>query len=402
MVDNRLKAIPTPAQRFIRRAGLEWFVQGDNEEYFSDEIIAIHPNEKNEWLDAAQRCFDALFSTVRSATRSGEWENLGIPPNARELVAYSINNEMDDFLFGRFDFAGGFGEYPISMLEFNADTCSLVPETVLVQRHLWEEMKHPFGQGPFDPLFDALVDRFEYLLERHPEFEPNLLLSTMGYEEDWLNADILVDAAKKAGFKEVHQVDLSAVIFDPEEGVFVELGNDRYIHFDFWYKMVPWDFIAYEEPELMKILTDLVLDEKLLVLNPAWTMVLQSKASLVHLSKQFAHDPAILKAAYSADAFEDHRYARKPIFGRTGENVALFDGDKYRAVAENDGDYGSMPAIYQDLARFSIDTDGYRYQASVFYTDHPCSLCFRRQDDLIIGDDAEFVPHSLTEHPFDL
>ena len=56
-----------------------------------------------------------------------------------------------------------------------------------------------------------------------------------------------------------------------------------------------------------------------------------------------------------------------------------------------------MPVIYQELASFSTDTEGYRYQASVFYTDHPCSLCFRRQDDLIIDDDAEFIAHTISE-----
>lgn len=381
----------------MRKEGMEWFIKGENKDYFAEEIIAVSSKEQEAWTSTAQRCFNALTQTARNVIQDQQWANLGIPENARRLVEYSLANELDDFLLGRFDFAGGFSDFSIKMLEFNADTCSLIPETAHVQRHLWVNMKKGIGEGPFDPLLTALTDRFKRLLEQHPDREPNILLSSMGYEEDCINIDVLVEAARKAGFEEIYQVNLEAVIFDPEEGVFLEIGQDRFIHFDFWYKIVPWDFIANEEPDLMNLLTDLVIEGKLLVLNPAWTMLLQSKASLVMAHEQHLHENAILKAAFSAASFPEGKYAQKPIFGRTGENVSLFDGRRSQAIAQNDGDYGDMPAIYQELASFSTDTEGYRYQASVFYTDHPCALCFRRQDDLIIDDDAEFIAHTISD-----
>ena len=187
---------------------------------------------------------------------------------------------------------------------------------------------------------------------------------------------------------------LEAVIFDPENGVFIEIGPERFVQFGFWYKMIPWDFFAYEEPELMDILTDLVMEDKIKVLNPAWTMVMQSKGILPFLKQDAPQVDALLRASFSSTDFPDGRYARKPIFGRTGENVALFDGEA-RALAENEGDYGDMPRVYQDLASFEVDEEGYRYQASVFYTDQAAGIGIRRQDDLIIDDDAEYVGHTI-------
>lgn len=380
----------------MRREGMEWLSTGENEDYFAEQMLTVKESEVRAWAQTGQHCYDALRETAQRLAKEQRWRELGIPHNASKIIEYSVQHELDDFLVGRFDFAGGFGDYPLKMLEFNADTCSLMPETAHVQRHLWVEMKrrHKQGGGPFDRLLPGLTQRFQKLLSQHPDLEPNLVLTTLGYEEDLLNVNVVMEAARAAGFQEVHQVNLEDLIFDPEEGVFLELGPDRFVVFDFMYKMIPWDFFAYEEPELMGILTDLVTAGKLKVFNPAWTMLIQSKGSLPFLAQYHANEPAVLKAGFSASDFPDGRYARKPIFGRTGENVALYDGDA-RPMAENDGDYASLPPVYQELASFAIDSEGYRYQGSVFYTDHSCALGIRRQDDLIIDDDAEFIGHTV-------
>ena len=394
MVDNRLFPAPVPSPRFMRREGMEWLSTGENEDYFADEIVGLKEIERREWVDTAQACWEAVRKTTRRVIQEDRWRELGIPHNAQQLVRYSLEREWDDYLLGRFDFAGGFGDYPLKMLEFNADTCSLIPESAHVQRHLWVEMRRKQGKGPFDPLLVALTRRFQALLRQHPDREPNLLLSTLGYEEDWLNVEVLAEAAQKAGFQQVHKVALEAVIFDPENGLFIEIGPERFVHFGFWYKMIPWDFFAFEEPELMGILTDLVRDDKVKVFNPAWAMVAQSKGLLPFLQEDSPQVTALLKASFSATDFPDGRYASKPIFGRTGENVALYDGAA-RAVAENDGDYGDSPKVYQDLASFDVDSEGYRYQPSLFYTDEVAGIGIRRQDDLIIDDDAEFIAHTI-------
>ena len=78
-----------------------------------------------------------------------------------------------------------------------------------------------------------------------------------------------------------------------------------------------------------------------------------------------------------------------------GENVMVsLNG---RGVdAETKGDYGDQVNVYQQLADFGVDDEDYRYQLSVFMTPRASGLACRRQDGLILGDDAEFVSLGLS------
>ena len=53
--------------------------------------------------------------------------------------------------------------------------------------------------------------------------------------------------------------------------------------------------------------------------------------------------------------------------------------------------------LYQELALFNIDRENHQYQPSIFWTGDASALCFRRQDDPIIDDDAEFLGHIVEE-----
>ena len=53
------------------------------------------------------------------------------------------------------------------LLEFNADTCSLMPETAMIQEVFWEDEKEDLPGDPFNELLPSLVKRFEHILETH-------------------------------------------------------------------------------------------------------------------------------------------------------------------------------------------------------------------------------------------
>ena len=106
------------------------------------------------------------------------------------------------------------------------------------------------------------------------------------------------------------------------------------------------------------------------------------------------YNPYLIKTTLSANDFPENFYVSKPIFGRMGENIAYYDGDSDPDY-ETEGDYEDFDKVYQELAKFNIDRKEHRCQPSVFYTDEPCAIAIRRQDDLIIDDDAEFVGHTI-------
>lgn len=370
--------------------GLQFFVKGENEDYFAEDLLLWPTHSVEQMRKAAEESYRLLMDAALHVAANRRWREVGIPDNAIPLVEWSLRHERERHLMGRFDFSGGIERDSIKLLEYNADTFSLLPETAWVQEHIIRQT----GGGirpAFNQAEQRLVAQFKKILAANPNRFPSLLLSWMGYEEDLLNVEVIARAARQAGFKEVQLLLMEKVVFSPEEGIFVDLGREQYRQYDFWYKLAPWDFIAYDEPELMDILTELCLNDRAVVLNPAYTMLLQSKALLKVAFELNPGHPLLLKTTDRAADFPDKCYVEKPIFGRMGDNIKYFEGDARPAEA-NEGDYGHLPKIYQELAELESDPDGNFYQPSVYTVGaESAAICLRRQDSVIVDDDAEYV-----------
>lgn len=393
-MDNRLIYTEALYSNVIKREGLDWLQAGENEEYLSNVFVRISKKELAAFKEAATALTELGLKAAKHIVKNELWEDAGIPENAIDIIKYSMKYDRDIHLLNRFDFAGGIDGIPIKLLEFNADTCSLMPETTIVQEEHWIQEQYKLSEKPFNELVNSLAEHFEKILKLNPKKDKTLLISTLDHEEDLLNVDIILKAAEKAGFEDIQLMPLDKIIFSPEEGIFIELNEDHYQRYDFFYKFIPWEFIAYEEPELMDTLTSIVTNELGIILNPAYTMLLQSKAIAKFMYDLDPYNPYLLKTTLDAKDFPANFYVSKPVFGRMGENIAYYDGDSDPEY-ETEGDYEDFDKVYQELAKFNIDRKEHRYQPSVFYTHEPCAIAIRRQDDLIIDDDAEFVGHTI-------
>ena len=391
-VDKRLITIPPVSAKSLRKEDLDWFVNGDNHDYLSNDYVQVKLSELEALRNATKEMTALGIEAAQKIASHNAWAAAGIPDNAINLVKYSLQHELDNQLIGRLDFAGGIDGMPIKLLEFNADTCSLICETAYIQDiHARQESRKLSGR-PFNALVDGLAKKFRQLLHHHPDKEPTLLISTLGNEEDMLNVRAIEKAAYFAGFEVVAHEVVENVIFSPEEGIFIEDENGDYPQFDFWYKFMPWEMIAYEEEELMETLEEIITKQLCVVLNPAYTMLLQSKAIMKFMYDLEPNSPYLLKTTFNERDFPSKYYVSKPIFGRMGDNISFFQGGS-RPDYQTEGDYEDYPLVYQELADFNEDSEEHRYQPSIYWTGLPSALCFRRQDDLVIDDDAEFVGH---------
>ena len=391
-VDNRLIPVQAPDQKWFKQGGIEWMATGENSDYLANRVVAITQDEMRAFHAAVKDLYKMQMEAAKHVAQNNLWDQVGIPKEAIPLIEYSLREEEHLHLIGRYDFAGGMEGLPIKLLEFNADTFSLLPETVQVQPQMTTNLQPAPTPASYNT-FPHLVDVFRSLLRQNPDFEPTILFSGMGYEEDTLNLNILLNAAQHAGFKVAQQVNLEKVVFSEDEGIFVELGRDKFQRFDFFFKMVPWDFICFEEPDLLDLLDNIIRGKHAIVINPALTMLLQSKGLLPIMAKLFPTHPNILSASFEESDYEDKKaYVAKPVFGRMGENISLWDKDG-EMIMENDGDYGDYPYIYQEMAELNMDSRGYLYQPSVYWIQQPSGICFRRQEGAAIDDDAEFISH---------
>jgi glutathionylspermidine synthase len=378
--------------RVFESLGWDYFISEAAEDYLTTQLVQISDNERDAYYAAGNRLYQMLIETGEYVLKNNLLKELGIPKNLQELVRLSWEDDRHLHLYGRFDFAGGVDGLPIKMLEFNADTATSLPETAIIQ---WAQLKAndlPETQQ-FNFVLEALTDNFKRLKELNPDRDAAILFSTMrDAPEDDNNVSLLAEAAKEAGFQtEFRYVD--EVIFDEKSGVFAKGTGDNHEMFPFWFKLIPWEYIADEEPELCNILTQIVKNDLCIVLNPAYTMLFQSKAILKYLWDLHPNDPLLLETSLIEPIGRSaYPFVQKVIFGREGANVSIHD-EIGLPVEVRLGDYAHQASVYQEYATLARDAEGQYYQAGVFFAYEACGLGYRRSRKRIIDNGAQFVGH---------
>jgi glutathionylspermidine synthase len=269
----------------------------------------------------------------------------------------------------------------------------MLPETIHFQPLFMDQLRRSdFIQ--FAQLRIELIQTLQDLAKAFPHRNKTFLVTSLGYDEDVLNAQVLVEIAEEAGFEAAYS-DLENVVFE-DDGVFLDFEDGSDQRYDYIFKLVPWEFIMYEEPELLDILHNLQLNDLVYIMNPAYTALMQSKAILPYVSKHFDED-FILKSSFDKEDFKGEPHVEKVVFGRLGENVKVVD-KMGGEVAKNDGDYGEFEKIYQAFSPLYQDDDGDYYQPGVYVVDtNAAAISFRRCDNIIINDDSEFIPHLIDQ-----
>ncbi|HMX41642.1 MAG TPA: glutathionylspermidine synthase family protein, partial [Saprospiraceae bacterium] len=389
-----IQQLPNP---IFEELGWDYFVSPEARHYLTSELVIISEAEREAFYAAGNRLYERLVAAGEHVVRHRLLHTLGIPANLHELIYRTWEDDRHLHLFGRFDFAGGIGGLPIKLLEFNADTPTSLPETAIIQ---WAQLKANGipEERQFNFVYDALIANFERLKALHPDREPAILFSTLrDAAEDDNNVSLLREAAREAGFETAFAY-IDEVVFSPVTGIFAEEENGSLVQWPFWFKLVPWEYIAWDEPDLCRLLTEIVSRDLGVVLNPAYTMIFQSKGILKYLWDMFPDDPALLESSFEEPMGRSNfPYVEKVFFGREGSNVAVFDSIGIPVEARQ-GEYGGQPVIYQALAELARDADGHYYQSGVFFSYEACGMGFRRSPNRIIDDGAQFVGHIVSEN----
>jgi glutathionylspermidine synthase len=376
----------------VRALGWEWAIEDACQNYVAREAVQLSENEAEALLQAADTLYDMLVAAIPDPIPDAFLQQLAIPVNLWEAVRHSWNDERHWHLYGRFDLALT-PEGP-KLLEFNADTATSLPETSVVQ---WASL---VAAGQSDEgrqangLFECLEDQFRHWRTLNNDRQGTLLLVYLpDSAEDEANCAVLAEAARTAGFADVFSCpvdDIKVSVDGEERGVWAESVPGQWQKFDFLFKLVPWEILADEEPELTADFTQLLRTRDVVIANPAYALLFQSKGLLAHLWATFPHHPLLLEAGLQPLA---GHHVRKPFLGREGQNVAEMQPDG-QAAAEVPGEFGEQPQLYQGWAELPTDAQGRCYQAGVFWAGEACAIGFRREAGLITNL-SEFVPHVL-------
>ncbi len=373
--------------------GMSWHTDADGSAYVSNALVRVSDAEAEAYAEAANSLYDMYVEAAQVVIDEQRYIELGIPSNMVPMIEDSW--ERDDWhLYGRFDLAGGLDGLPIKLIEFNADTPTSLFETAIVQ---WALLKaNGMDESrQFNNLHEMLQQNFKRLLigeapletfEQRYNGEAILFSSAPELPEDERTVRFLQEVASAAGFYTDFSY-LGEAGFSERDGVY----NSDEQRADFWFKLYPWEDIAADELELMRLLEGIQLHGHTRFVNPAYTLLFQSKGMLKVLYERFPDSPYLLPAAH--EPLPDAKQVAKKLFGREGANTQILDADG-RILAETDGPYAHHKTVYQGWAEFPRDGTGQHYQAGVFFAWEACALGFRRGGE-ILDDMSKFVGHVM-------
>lgn len=380
---------------YLESIGFSWHTDTDGTPYAPAQLVEISSEQAEAYYQAVNELYDMYVVAAQYVIDNDLFFELGIPFNLVELIKQSWENDVHWHLYGRFDLAGGLDGKPIKLIEFNADTPTAVFETAILQ---WAMLKQNGldEAAQFNDLFDGLVENYKRLMtldddtsafdELYAQNPYKILFTCIeGNSEDEATTRLMQAAAKHAGFNTrfayIHEIS-----FDDEGGISVDGEN-----YEFLFKLVPWEQIAIDEGELALILQNIVNNQKAIILNPAYTLLFQSKGIMKILWDLYPNHPLLLESSYGPLAGK--KYVKKPFLAREGANVSVIDTNG-EVLAQNDGEYANGKFLYQEYYDFNTDEKGQKYQAGVFFAYEGCALGFRCGGE-IINNFSKFVGHII-------
>ncbi|MFT7859434.1 MAG: glutathionylspermidine synthase family protein [Sulfurimonas sp.] len=388
----KLQTIKALDDKTLDELGFSWHTDSDGTKYVSDQLVTISQTEAEAYYTAANEIYDMYVEAAEHVIENDLFFELGIPFNLIDVIKKSWENDVHWHIYGRFDLAGGLDGEPIKLIEFNADTPTALFETALLQ---WALLKHNSlnEERQFNNVYEAIKNNFKRLItlfddpeefEKHYDGWKILFSSISGNDEEEATTKLLQQIATDAGFA-THFEFLENVEFD-ENGIY-DAHNNKY---EYWFKLYPWEDIAIDEPELATTLTSIMLNQEAIILNPAYTLLFQSKGILKILYDLFPDSPYLLQTSFEP---LDKKQVEKPVFGREGANTKVLDQNGEPLFA-TEGPYDNYKKVYQEYVEFAKDEEDNNYQAGVFFAYEACGLGFRKGGE-ILDNMSKFVGHTI-------
>eukprot|EP00759_Apiculatamorpha_spiralis_P004855 PhF_6_TR12927/c0_g1_i1/m.20396/K01460/gsp; glutathionylspermidine amidase/synthetase len=249
-------------------------------------------------------------------------------------------------LTGRFDFAVAPNNV-VKMFEYNADSAGTLFECAYIQHRWANAVGVSEGSDAGAPL-ETATERGWAALNIPKGTIVHFLIDDD--PEELYNALYMQEIAAKTGVVSKLCQKTSDLRVDGDGTV---RHKDGEVITHVW-KMWMWETIFRRdqpfnagEPSLQQIF----LNDAITVIEPLWKVITSNKALLVVLWEMFPNHPHLLRTEWQlTPELTKTGYARKPIVGRCGYNVALFPpGHSSHAVEENAGNFGDRAAVYQEM-----------------------------------------------------
>jgi glutathionylspermidine synthase len=352
-------------------------------EFSMDEVLKIEAATEELWGMCTQ-------AVTRMATDLSD-ARLGLPEGTLAYARQSIERG-DPSVYGRFDLR--YDGDSIKMLEINGDTPTGLVETGVIQWNWREDVMGELDQ--FNSVHERLIERWEALMSQ-PNF-PNSVhflwndIDTSGEEEMTVlyMMDCANQAAKKLGVNTYAQP-ISHVNWDYEaKGFYDALGQKIQAA----YKLYAWELMLNDD--FGRLLLDREEKKPVQWIEPAWKVLLSTKAVLPVLWEMFPDHPLLLPAYFDHE-HDLLEYIKKPLHGREGDNIEIHslgdDGD----LITDDGGYGAEGFVFQEYMALP-SLEGNRPVIGSWIIDgQAAGMIVRESDGPVTDYYSRVVPHAISD-----
>lgn len=373
----------TPRQewpRLVQEDGLLWHSANEQTYWNEGTYYSFTPQEIETLEIATREVYEILLRVGDVVSKSESWmDRFGIPKAVQTMIFESWEEEPPALNYGRFDWGFDHDGTP-KLFEFNCDTPTSLLEASVIQWK-WKEQTFP-GNDQWNSIHEKLVEKWKdlrpSLLLTEPLYFTGSIMEETG--EDVITLAYLRDTAEQAGFKtESVAIDDIGVTKD---GEFIDL-QDRYIRQIF--KLYPWEMMTTEAylPYLKTSVTKWI--------EPIWKMMWSNKAVLAALYALEPDCPWLLPAQLEIPS-DPRNYVKKPLLSREGSNVTIVKSGEQ--IATSGGEYGEEGYVYQNLFDLPNFSGNYPVLGTWIIDGEPAGMGIR-EDGLITGNAARFVPHII-------
>ncbi|QYR23618.1 glutathionylspermidine synthase family protein [Paenibacillus sp. sptzw28] len=401
--------------------------------YCLPSLTLYQPEEWDYLRSASERInliyWKALRFTQRYLPDSFLTGPLGLHPSmveASRLEVPSHGISRQDWIIG---------PNGMKCIENNTDTPTGVPETAILEKRLVE------GFTPYTSISgemrNSIQSAFRRLIGYYSEQGLAGTIAFSCYDwhmEDTVNTRYIMDAVAELGYS-VMFVPLERLEIIPGEGLY---AYGRRIHM--LYRLYPLEYLIQDTDEASGLhvgeaLMDLVVQGRLGLINPAQSIIMQSKGFMALIWSLFERSDIteqycgftlfepeeletistyLLPTYYEKTVFEQANkpYVAKAYWGREGKGTAVYNGRGTLEEAEWGHDeeeaaevidyYGNQPKIYQEcwpmeevnIRTESGETNGFLL-TGVYVIGGACSGLLPRIGGKITGDMAYYCPAAL-------
>jgi glutathionylspermidine amidase/synthetase len=321
----------------------------------------------------------------------------GLPEEILSKVRTSWANRKNQLITSRFDFV--MSEDGLKVYEYNCDSASCYMEVGKVQGK-W--LKHFDVKGGTD----AGSDLFKHLVKSWKSYKIDSIVHVLQDDdpEETYHALFMKNVIEAAGYECELVKGLDSLRWNSNEKIEDNNGNVIKWVWKTWAWETALDELRLGEMRLGErtqansdflepppSLSDVLLNNDIMVFEPMWTLIPSNKAILPILWSLFPHHPLLLNADFELnDELVKSGYVVKPIVGRCGANIQLIDQDQ-NIIAEKLGMFDDREKIYQQLFPLPCIDNLYVQVCTFTAQGNYAGSATRVDPEMIIGKDSDCI-----------